>query len=103
MTKKLTHDQLEAAFKHALRGMARLQVRQEMMECIIRALIVETPPAHPLFAQALRTAKLDLANRSTHAREVNPPELDADAMALWNVLWQACQPPSDLSQKNVGQ
>ena len=95
MAKKLTHDQLEDAFKHALRGMARIQARQEMMECIIRALIVETAPAHPLFAQALRTAKSDMEHRSTQARQVNPPETDADAMALWNVLWTACAAPTD--------
>jgi hypothetical protein len=90
--KKLNHDQLEAAFKKAVRGMARLQARQEMMECIVRALIVATPPAHPLFWKALDTAKSDWENRSNEARAVNLPEIDADAMALWNVLQQACQP-----------
>ena len=94
MKKLLTYEQMDAALKQTLRGMARLQARQEMMECIIRALIVETPPAHPLFAQALHTAKLDLEHRSTQARPENPPEIDADAMALWNVLWSACQPPA---------
>ena len=94
MKEKLTHEQLEAAFKTALRGMARLQARQEMMECVIRAFIVETPPAHPLIAQALRTAKSDMHQRTEHSRLVNPPELDADAMALWNVLFQACEPPA---------
>lgn len=93
-TTKLTHDQLEVAFKQALRGMARLQARQEMMECIIRALIVESEPLHPLAWKALHTAKLDQANRSAQARPVNPPEIDADAMALWNVLLAACEPPS---------
>lgn len=92
--KKLTHDELEVAFKQALRGMARLQARQEMMECIIRALIVESEPLHPLLWKALHTAKQDLANRSAQARPENPPEIDADAMSLWNVLITACQPPS---------
>ena len=95
MSKKLSHAELEAAFKQALRGMARLQARQEMMECIIRALIVESAPAHPLFWKALHTAKSDLEHRSAQARRENPPEIDADAMALWNVLSAACAPAAD--------
>jgi hypothetical protein len=92
--RKLTHDELEAAFKVALRGFARLQARQEMMECFIRSLIAESPPAHPLISRALSTAKLDLESRSAQARPENPPEIDADAMALWNVLKAACEPPA---------
>jgi hypothetical protein len=92
---KLTHVQLEAAFKQALRGMARLQARQEAMECVIRALIVETPPAHPLFWKALHTAQSDLVSRSTLARPENMPETDADALALLNVLRAACAPAAD--------
>lgn len=95
MATKLNHDQLEAAFKKAIRGMARLQARQEMMECVVKALIVSTPPAHPLFAQALQTAKQDWEHRSATARETNPPEIDADAMALWNVLQRACAAQAD--------
>jgi hypothetical protein len=91
---EMTHKQLTAAFVDAVRGMARLQARQEMMECVVRALIVETPPAHPLFWKALQTAKSDLEHRSAQARSENPPEIDADAMALWNVLRDACAPPS---------
>lgn len=89
----LTHEQLEAAFLQSLRGAARLQARQEMLECIVRALIVEAPPLRPLIAQALHTAKQDMESRMTQARENTPPEIAADAMALWNVLWQACVPP----------
>lgn len=92
--RKLTHDELETAFKQALRGMARLQARQEMMECFIRALVVATPPAHPLIAQALQLAKQDWGQRSAQARATNMPETDADAMALWNVLTEACAPPA---------
>lgn len=92
---KLTPDQLETAFTQALRGMAQLKARQEMMECVIRSLIAESPPAHPLFAQALRTAKSDMERRTQNSRAHNPPETDADAMALWNELWQACAPPSE--------
>lgn len=76
-----------------LRGMARLQARQEMMECVVRALIAESPPAHPLFWKALDTAKSDLARRSARARAETPPEIDADALALWNELRAACAPP----------
>lgn len=94
-SRQLTHAELETAFKQALRGMARVQARQEMMECVIRALIVECPPLHPLIWKALHTAKLDLANRSAQARPLNLPELDADAMALWNVLLAACAPPQE--------
>lgn len=77
----------------ALRGMAQLQARQEMLECVVRALIAETPPAHPLFWQALHTARSDLESRSARARPENPPEIDAAAMALWNELCSACAPP----------
>lgn len=76
-----------------LRGMARLQARQEMLECIVRALITETPPAHPLWWKALHTAKSDLNRRLEEARPPElqpPPEIDADALALWNVLVRAC-------------
>ena len=89
-------EQAPAVLAQALRGMARLQARQEMMECVIRALIVETPPAHPLFLNALHTAKSDLAARTAAARppDENRPETSADAMALWNVLIAACTPPT---------
>ena len=90
---ELTHKQLSAALLDAVRGMARLQARQEMMECVVRSLIAESPPAHPLFWKALHTAKSDLSQRSAEARPENPPEIDAAAMALWNVLCDACAPP----------
>ena len=77
----------------ALRGMARLQARQHMLECIVRALIVETPPAHPLWWKALDTAKSDLEHRTARARPHTPPEIDADALALWNELRGACAAP----------
>lgn len=91
---KLNHAQLEAAFVKSLRGMARLQARQEAMECVVRALIVESPPAHPLFWKALQTAQSDLALRSAAARSETPPEIEADALALLNVLRAACAPPA---------
>lgn len=90
----LTHSQLEAAFLEALRGMARLQARQEAMECFVRALIVESPPVHPLFWQALHTAQSDLDQRGAAARPETPPETDADALALLNELRRACAPPA---------
>jgi len=93
-TRKLTHEELEDAFKQSIRGMARLQARQEMMECFIRSLIVHSEPLHPLISEALRTAKSDLDTRSTQARPESPPVADADAMALWNVLKAACAPPA---------
>lgn len=77
-----------------LRGVARLQARQEMLECVVRALIAQIPPAHPLFWKALDTAKSDLEHRSARTRPANPPEIDADAMALWNALRAACAPPA---------
>jgi len=82
-------------FKQLVHGAAKLQARQEAMECFVRALIVEAPPAHPLFWQALNTAQSDLANRSAQARPYTPPEIDADALALLNVLRAACAPPDD--------
>lgn len=91
--RKLTHDELEVAFKQALRGMARLQARQEMLECVVRSVFAVSTPAHPLISQALQLAKQDMENRSAQSRETNPPETDADAMALWNVLQAACAPP----------
>lgn len=83
-----------AILMEAIAGMARLQARQEMLECIVRAIIAETPPAHPLFWQALHTAKSDLAQRTARARPHNPPEIDAQALALWNELRAACAPPT---------
>lgn len=77
-----------------VRGGARLQARQEMLECIVRALIAETPPAHALWWKALHTAKSDLESRSARSRPENPPEIDAHAMALWNELLRACAPPA---------
>jgi hypothetical protein len=76
----------------ALRGMARLQARQEMLEAFVRALIAESPPAHPLFWKALSTALSDRSQRSAASRSENPPEVDADALALWNELRAACAP-----------
>jgi hypothetical protein len=92
---KVPKEQVQEILGKALLGMARLQARQEMMECIVRALIAESPPAHPLFANALRTAKSDLNHRTGLARPENPPEIDAAAMASWNVLWNACAPPTN--------
>lgn len=94
---KVPTNQVAEVLGQALFGMARLQARQEMMECVVRALIAESPPAHPLFWQALHTAKSDLANRSQQARPHNPPEIDATAMALWNELLSACAPPASKS------
>lgn len=91
---KIPPHQVPAVLGQALRGMARLQARQEMLECVVRALIAESPPAHPLFWKALHTAKSDLASRSTRTRAENPPEVDADALALWNELCSACAPPA---------
>lgn len=82
----------------ALRGMARLQARHEMLECIVRALIVETPPVHPLFWKALDTARSDWSHRQDRARDHTPPEIEADALALWNVLREACAPPAGNQQ-----
>jgi len=79
-----------------LRGAARLQARQEMLECFVRALIVESPPAHPLFWRALDTARSDLVHRVLEARQSQPPEMDAHALALWTVLRAACAPPGDV-------
>lgn len=87
-------DALPVVFAQALRGMAQLQARQEMLECVVRALIVESPPAYPLFWKALSTARSDWEQRSTRARDHTPPEIDASALALWNELRTACAPPS---------
>ena len=86
--------EIDEAFKQAVRGMARLQARQEMLECIVRALIVEAPPAHPLFQKALHTAKSDLNLRVSGPNRAAMPQFDADAMQLWNVLIAACAPSS---------
>lgn len=91
---KVPQELVPEVLGQALRGMARLQARQEMMECVVRALIAESPPAHPLFWQALHTAKSDLESRTARARAENPPEIAADALALWNELCSACAPPS---------
>ncbi len=89
-------------FEQALAGMARLQARQEMLECVVRALIAETPPAHPLYWKALDTAKRDLAQRSARSRPENMPEMDASALALWNELCSACAPPAGDAQPPQG-
>lgn len=80
-------------FRQLVAGAARLQARQEAMECVLRALIVEAPPLHPLVWQALHTAQSDLAHRTAVARGENPPEIDAAALGLLNVLREACAPP----------
>lgn len=92
---KIDPKDTRAALAAAVAGMARLQARQEAMECFVRALIVETPPAHPLFWTALDAAQSDLAHRSGKARPENPPEIDAHALKLLNVLRAACAPPTE--------
>lgn len=87
-------DQIGHVLAEAIAGMARLQVRQEMMECVIRALIVESPPAYPLFWKALHTAKSDMEQRLARSRPDTPPEMEAEALALWNELCTACAPPA---------
>lgn len=82
-------------FKQLLRGTARLQARQEAMECFVRALIAEAPPLHPLVWHALNTAQSDLSQRMAQARPDTPPEIAADALQLLNVLRAACAPPED--------
>jgi hypothetical protein len=90
----ISFDQLPTIVGQMLEGAARLQARQEMLECVVRALIAEAPPIHPLVAKALRTAKSDLEQRAARARNHTPPEIDAAALALWNELWSACAPPA---------
>ncbi len=91
---RIPAEQLPRVVTEMLRGMARVQARQEMLECFVRALIIEAPPLHPLVAQALRTAKSDMESRLATGRPELPPEIYADAMSLWNVLWRACEPPA---------
>lgn len=91
---KIAPELLPHVVGELLTGAARLQARQEMLECVVRALIAETPPAHPLFWKALHTAKSDLDQRTARARPENPPEISAAAMALWNELCSACAPPA---------
>jgi hypothetical protein len=91
----LTPKQVEANLIHAVRGMARLQARQEALECVVRALIAESPPAHPLFWQALNTAQSDLDQRMAKRRpDGTLPEIEADALALLNELRSACAAPA---------
>lgn len=85
----------KAVLLDLIRGAARMQARQEMLECFVRALIAESPPAHPLFWKALHTAKSDLQHRMSEDRAYTPPEIEADALALWNVLIAACAPPAE--------
>jgi hypothetical protein len=73
---------------------ARLQARQETMECVLRAFIVSAPPLHPLLWQALHTAQTDLGSRWTKRRPDMTPELDAAGLALLNELRSACAPPA---------
>lgn len=94
--------QMAAIVEDMAFGMAKLQARQHMLECVVRALIVESPPAHPLFWKALHTAKSDLDHRSTAARPENPPEVDGAALALWNELCAACAPPAAAGQQQPG-
>lgn len=91
---KVPAEMVPEVLAQALRGMARLQARQEAMECVIRAFIAETPPAHPLLWKALHTAQSDLALRTARSRPATPPEVDADALALLNELRRACAPPA---------
>ena len=77
-----------------VRGFARLQARQEALECIVRAFIAEVPPMHPLAWKVLQTAQSDLSQRGDAARAYTPPECDADALALLNELRRACAPPA---------
>lgn len=81
----------EQQLKAVIGGAARLQARQEMLECIVRALIVTVPPTSPVWMQALSTAKSDHAQRTARARAHNPPEIDAAALSLWNELWRAAE------------
>ena len=90
---ELTQAQMSKLLQQVVKGAAQLQARQEMLECIVRAFIVEAPPAHPLFWKALHTAKSDMDQRAREARPENPPEISAAGLALWNVLAAACAPP----------
>ena len=74
---------------------ARLQARHDMLECIVHALIVETPAAHPLWWKALDTGRSEWGQRSANHPAGAWPALDAAALALWNELRGACAPPSD--------
>jgi len=98
--KQIPLQQAPEVLAEAIRGMAKMQARQEMLECFVRALIAEAPPAHPLFWKALHTAKSDLESRSARARPHNPPEMDAAALELWNELMRACAPPTGGAQSS---
>lgn len=94
---KLTTDEKVDAL---IAGAARLQARQELLECIVRALIVTVPPMSPAWMEALHIAKSDLAQRTARARAHTPPEIDAAAMSLWNELWQAAGLAAEAGKKS---
>jgi hypothetical protein len=85
---------LPSVVDELLTGAARLQARQEMLECVVRALIVEAPPAHPLFWKALQTAQSDWESRSVQSNRQSHPHADQWALQLLNVLRDACKPPT---------
>lgn len=76
--------------RQALFGMARVQARQEAMECVIRALIQHSVPLHPLIELALHTAQSDLDQRWASVRDETPPELAAAGLSLLNEFRRAC-------------
>lgn len=90
----MTPAQMQTFLTEAIKGMAIVQARQEAMECILKALITEVPPLHPLIWQVLNAAQSDLAHRGQQSRPENPPEADAAALQLLNVLRSVCAPPA---------
>lgn len=90
----IPNERISEVLFDALRGMAHLQARQEMLECVLRAVIVEAPPLYPLAWKALHTARSDYHQRLQSRHPEQPVDCDAAALALWNELCSACAPPS---------
>jgi hypothetical protein len=90
---ELTPRQMNDTVLALVEGGAKLQARAEMLECIVLALIQETPPAHPLWQKALRTAREDWDRRSKLPGREPAPATDGAALALWNELMNACARP----------
>lgn len=89
--KKKAEPSIEYFLAQMARGCARLQARQEMLECIIARLIQDSDETtRARIAASLRTSQSDFETRSREARDYTPPDVDADALALLNVLLHRC-------------
>ena len=82
--------EIQDVLEQLIEGTARLQARQDMLECFVRALIKEAQPSRSVMWRVLDAARADWDQRQIAEPSGPWVEMDTAALSLWNELHNAC-------------